>query len=80
MITMLLRQGKARQGKARQGKARQGKARQVYLYSTFQHKVIQSALQKWKTSKNLKRSYSVCCKGSDVISSLRAVLFCRLIL
>jgi len=24
----------------------QGKARQVYLYSTFQHKVIQSALQK----------------------------------
>ena len=30
-------------------KARQGKARQVYLYSTFQHKVIQSALQKWKT-------------------------------
>ena len=28
---------------------RQGKARQVYLYSTFQHKAIQSALQKWKT-------------------------------
>ena len=25
---------------------RQGKARQVYLYSTFQHKVIQSALHK----------------------------------
>jgi len=34
----------------------QGKARQVYLYSTFQLKAIQSALQKGKTLRALRNS------------------------
>ena len=39
--------------------------RHVYLYSTFQHKAIQSALQKWKTLRALRNSEDGSCSAKS---------------